>query len=243
MNKSIDRIIRSLLSKTPLYRLIDRYWMPYFRSNFKRIVPSTQIITPLTIKPENMTLDDCVRIQNHVNMISDKGQIVVKKFSSIGSGTVIIPGAHVPTVGLPQFFSYLHINDQERTITIEEDCWIGASCILLSKCHISRGAIVAAGSVVTKEVPPYAVVAGNPAKVIATRFSKEQIIKHEQILYPKEERKSEAELDELFRTIYHGLKSIGTCHLCLSDLEKLNTEMDKMHQKIYGSYNNDDDKI
>lgn len=229
MNKIFDRGLRAFLAHTPLYRLIDRYWMPNFKFLFKKIGPNSQIITPLTIKPGNMILDDCVRIQNHVNMISDKGTIRVKKYSSIGSGTAIIPGAHVPTVGLPQFFSYLHINDEERCIVIEEDCWIGASCILLSKCHIGRGAVVAAGSIVTKEVPPYAVVAGNPAKIIAVRFSKEQILKHEEILYPIEERMKISEIASLFDNHYHELKTIGTSNMTEDCKMKLKRELNKLN--------------
>lgn len=58
--------------------------------------------------------------------------------------------------------------------------------------HIGRGAIVAAGAVVTKKVPPYAVVGGVPAKVIGFKYTPEEIIEHEKILYPEEERLDES---------------------------------------------------
>lgn len=51
-------------------------------------------------------------------------------------------------------------------IVIEEDAWIGAGAIILPNIHIGEGAIVGAGSVVTKDVPAHAIVAGNPAKLI-----------------------------------------------------------------------------
>ncbi len=57
----------------------------------------------------------------------------------------------------------------EKPIVIEDDVWIGANCTLLSGVHVGTGAIVAAGAVVTKDVPPYAIVGGNPAKVIKYR--------------------------------------------------------------------------
>lgn len=235
MNRFFDKVLRSILSKTPLYRAIDRYWLPNFKYLFKKIGNNTQIITPLTVRPQNMDLDDFVRIQNHVNMISNQGQFRVKKYSSIGSGTVIIPDSHRPTVGLPQFFSYLHINDEEREIIVEEDCWVGASCILLSKCHIGRGSIVAAGSVVTKNVLPYSVVAGNPAKIIAVRFTKQQILEHERILYPAEERMKEAELDELFDKAYNGFSSIGVSAMNNYDREKLKIEQARMNFKSHSN--------
>ena len=55
-------------------------------------------------------------------------------------------------------------------IIIDNDIWIGASVIVLNGVHIGPGAVVAAGAVVTKDVPPYAIVGGVPARVIRYRF-------------------------------------------------------------------------
>jgi hypothetical protein len=60
-------------------------------------------------------------------------------------------------------------------IDIKNDVWIGANCTILDGVTIGNGAVVAAGSVVCKDVPPYAVVGGNPTKLIRYRFSKEII--------------------------------------------------------------------
>lgn len=68
-------------------------------------------------------------------------------------------------------------------IIIEGDVWIGFGSVLLSGVKIGRGAIVAAGSVVTKDVTPYSIVAGNPAVQIAERYTQEEIVQHESILY------------------------------------------------------------
>ena len=123
---------------------------------------------------------------------------------------------------MPQFATaFDHINDVDGTVVINEDCWIGAKAILLSKCEIGRGAVVGAGSIVTKKVPPYAVVAGVPAKIIAARFSIEQIIAHEKILYPPEERMSLSELHNLFDSYFDSKKVIGTSVLSESDKRKL----------------------
>lgn len=58
----------------------------------------------------------------------------------------------------------------EKTVKIEEDVLISANAIIINGVKIGRGAVVGAGAVVTKDVPPYAIVAGVPAKVIKSRF-------------------------------------------------------------------------
>ena len=64
-------------------------------------------------------------------------------------------------------------------VIIEEDVWIGSNAVILSGVRIGRGGVVAAGSIVTKNVPRYSIVAGNPAKVIKYRFDEETIRKLE----------------------------------------------------------------
>lgn len=64
-----------------------------------------------------------------------------------------------------------------KKITIENDVWIGEDVIIKAGVTIANGAVIGARSIVTKDVPPYAVVGGVPAKVIKYRFSEETIIK------------------------------------------------------------------
>jgi acetyltransferase-like isoleucine patch superfamily enzyme len=64
-------------------------------------------------------------------------------------------------------------------IVINDDVWIGLGVIILSPVIIGKGAIIAAGSVITKNVEPYSIVGGNPAKFIKMRFTPEEILLHE----------------------------------------------------------------
>ena len=185
-------------------------------------------------RPENISLDNYTRIQNHLNFISYKGKLKVKKYTAIGAGCIIIPGDHVPTVGVPQYLAgNLHINDVDGEIIVGEDAWVGAGTILLSHCSIGRGAVVAAGAVVSKPVPPYAVVAGIPAKVIATRFTIDQILEHEAILYPQEERMTKEELEKLFADNYQGKKSIGKSDMSAEDQERLKAARKELGMQDY----------
>lgn len=188
---------------------------------------------PLNLDPQKVELDSNVRLQPGIRIISNNGKVVVKRFTAIGAGTVIVPGSHTPTVGMPQYLSMEHINDKDATIVVNEDCWIGAGTYLLSHAQIGRGAIVAAGSIVTKQIPPYAVVAGSPAKIIASRFSLEQILEHEEILYPENERLSKDELEKIFKEHFEGKRSIGTSEISDEDLQRLNDAKKAKGIKIY----------
>jgi acetyltransferase-like isoleucine patch superfamily enzyme len=57
----------------------------------------------------------------------------------------------------------------QKGIVIEDDCWIAANSIILDGVTVGRGSVVAAGAVVSKNVPPYSVVAGVPARIIKSR--------------------------------------------------------------------------
>ena len=60
-------------------------------------------------------------------------------------------------------------------IIVDDDVWIGYGATILSGVHVGQGAIIAAGALVSKDVPPYAIVGGVPAKVIKFRFSKDVV--------------------------------------------------------------------
>lgn len=86
-------------------------------------------------------------------------------------------------------FEKMYFNVEEATskgdISIESDVWIGERVIVLSGVRIGQGAVIAAGAVVTKSIPPYAVVAGVPAQIIKYRFDKNTISELMKIDYEK----------------------------------------------------------
>lgn len=68
-------------------------------------------------------------------------------------------------------------------IIVEDDVWIGYGAVIISGIRIGKGSIIAAGSVVVKDVSPYCIVGGNPATFIKYRFTKKEQKKHESIVY------------------------------------------------------------
>jgi acetyltransferase-like isoleucine patch superfamily enzyme len=103
-------------------------------------------------------------------------------FAYIGCSGLVTIGKNVmmgPRVGIyaeNHNFSRVDIPMKHQGVThgfveIGDDCWIGANSVILSNVRIGQGAIVSAGSVVTKDVPPLGIVAGVPAKLVRTRSS------------------------------------------------------------------------
>lgn len=172
---------------------------------------TTQIGIPIQItNTKNVFLSEKTRIQSGCKIITYTGNFYLKNYSVLSYGVTIITGNHTPTVGIPQYvLGHSHKNDREKDIIVEEDAWIGANVTLLAGSHIGRGCVIGACSLVNKEIPPYAVAVGVPAKIIASKFSIEQIIEHEKKIYSEEERYSKDFLKELFAKYYVGKRSIG----------------------------------
>lgn len=109
-------------------------------------------------------------------------KLIVKNFVSIAQNVTFMLNAehyidHISTY--PFKTKILKTTKQEAfakgDTVVDDDAWIGYGSIIMSGVHIGQGAVVAAGSVVTKDVPPYAIVGGNPAKVIKFRFDEKMI--------------------------------------------------------------------
>jgi len=161
--------------------------------------------------PQNVFIYENTQIQPGLFVINAPTEkVIIKKNSSLAANVTLVPNSHVCTVSIPQFLlGYSHVNDKTADLVVEEDCWLGTGCIILSSANLRRGCVVGAGSIVTKEIPPYAVVVGSPARIIAVKFTIEQILEHEKNLYKETERFSYEYLKELFDKYYKGMKIFG----------------------------------
>lgn len=115
---------------------------------------------------------------------NDSEQLIIGSYCSIAPNTLFLLGGNHTLTNLLQYpikNKLFNSNCIEATtkgpIVVEDDVWIGINSTILSGVTIGKGAIIGACSVVTKDVPPYSIVAGNPAKVIKYRFSPEIIEK------------------------------------------------------------------
>ena len=103
------------------------------------------------------------------------------------------PGVHIHGGNHEMFKVGEWMDEVKKTsndglISIGDDVWIGANAIILKGVNIGRGAIIGAGTLVTKDVDAYNIVVGNPSKCIKKRFSDIEISLHESTLFQQLEK-------------------------------------------------------
>jgi phosphonate metabolism protein (transferase hexapeptide repeat family) len=137
-------------------------------------------VGPRTILQE-VTLGDYSYVVNDAQIT----YTTIGKFCSIAAMTRINPGNHPMHRATQAHFTYrasayfpgeaddADFFDWRRShhVTFGHDVWIGHGAVILPGRNIGTGAVVAAGAIVTKDVPPYTIVAGNPARIVRRRFS------------------------------------------------------------------------
>lgn len=200
MNK-IKKTLSSVYNA--LYSIHKRYIYPKLCS-YGYLSESANVQTPcILVGTKNMFLEENVSIGPDSIIYAPSTKLHIKKNSFTGPRVFISTGNHYSKVG--KFMRLLDDEDKKRDnvvlnhdVTIEEDVWIGANVSVLCE-RIGRGAIIACGAVVKKDVPPYAIVGGVPAKVLKMRFTKDEILRHEAELYPENDRLSDLLLTELFK--------------------------------------------
>lgn len=162
----------------------------YFESPFKGILLSEQVTNPNLIVGRysyysgyyhGHSFDDCARY-----LLPQPGadRLLIGSFCSIGSGAAFImagnqghrndwvstfPFHYMPEV--PAFTGALDGYAASGDTVVGNDVWIGSEAIIMAGVTIGHGALIGTRALVTKDVEPYAIVGGNPAKLIRKRFS------------------------------------------------------------------------
>ena len=162
-----------------------RLWVKWFLNPFKhkkgknaRICRNSRIdVMPFNnfVLGDNSTIEDFCTINNGV------GDVVIGQRSRIGMGNVLIGpvtigndvilAQNIVMSGLNHGYEDITLPPHnqpvtKKLITLEDEVWVGANVVIVAGVTIGKHSVIAAGSVVTKDVPSYSVVAGNPAKII-----------------------------------------------------------------------------
>lgn len=151
-----------------------------------------------------------IHIGNHVSLGSGSTIFATRAHCYIGDKTFSGPNLTIMTGDHPYDIkgNYMldcrkielqskgfDISRYDKDVIIEEDVWMGCNVTVLKGVTIGRGAIVGGGSIVNHSLPPYCVAAGCPAKVLKYRWSIDEVIEHEKILYSEDKRFSIKELE------------------------------------------------
>lgn len=120
----------------------------------------------LTAGSGSLVIGENVAISPCVNIGADNGEIHIGDHAAIGPGTVIRAANHCFASQDVPIMRQGHVPGK---VVIEEDVWIGANCVITPDVRIGRGAVVGAGAVVTRNVAPFSIVGGVPAREIGRR--------------------------------------------------------------------------
>lgn len=119
----------------------------------------------MILSPHGVEIGDYVSI-NHDTIISGQGGLKIGKYSMIANNVNIFTSLHgFQKRDVPMRFQTIECGK----VVIEEDAWIGTNVVIMPGITIGKGAIVGANAVVTKDVKPYSIVGGVPAKFIKNR--------------------------------------------------------------------------
>lgn len=182
-NPTLKRWIHHLL--IPRDQARPRLWVTWFVNPFvhrrhrRSVVCSTARLDVLPFRRFELGADSTIEDNAVVN--NGVGDVLIGPGVRVGIGTVligpveigaqVITAQHVVMSGLNHGYEDITrpIRLQPvstKPIVIEDECWIGANAVITAGVRVGKHSVVAGGSVVTKDVPPYSVVAGNPARVI-----------------------------------------------------------------------------
>lgn len=179
-NEKLKKVALKMLM--PRNQARPRWWVSVFLNRFFHKRGSHSLIrrrVRLDVMPfnkfelgENSTIEDFSTINNGV------GEVIIGKRTRIGLGSVLIGpvkigndvllAQNIIISGLNHGYEDVNIPISKQPVTtrqivLEDECWIGSNSVIVSGARIGKHSIVAAGSVVNRDVPDYCIVAGNPA--------------------------------------------------------------------------------
>jgi acetyltransferase-like isoleucine patch superfamily enzyme len=128
--------------------------------------------------------------------------VEIGMYAMLGPRVAVVGADHVfDTAGTPTIFAG---RPNARRTVIGDDAWIGYGAVIMSGVRIGRGAIIGAGSVVTKDVPPYEIHGGVPARKLRDRFSSpDEVLRHDRMLQSPPHR------GEYCAPLEHGFRAAG----------------------------------
>ena len=183
-----------------LMKIIRRAWgkllSKLYHGRYKHITSTSFVHYNVEVyNPDNLVMEENTNIDSSAVIMNGRAKLIMKKNSGAAIQLLVVTGNHLSVVGKNFKEVTNAVKDKvdvnhtmDRDVVVEEECWIGARCTLLSGASVGRGSVIGSNSVVRGIVPPYTVMVGNPAKVVGFRFTPEEVIEHEKVIYEELER-------------------------------------------------------
>lgn len=185
-------IIKANLLVKKCYRHFVR--IPYLRKQMEHMGNKVAFPQDFSVThPQNMWIGDDVSFGEGFRALNALATIRVNSHVMFGPGVTVVTGNHrIDVVGkymtevtnADKFdeVNGAQANPYDAPVIFEGDNWIGANVTILKGVTIGKGSVIAAGAVINKDVPPYEIWGGVPARCIGKRFTEEQIALHEKIM-------------------------------------------------------------
>ncbi|GAB3897685.1 acyltransferase [Larkinella knui] len=191
-NPRLKGLIHWLL--IPRHEARPRRWVSWFvnplihKRHRTSMIRSSVRLDVLPFSPFNLGAHSVIEAFSVIN--NGVGPVLIGDRCTVGIGSVVIGpvtigtdviiAQHVVVSGLNHSYEDVSRSIREqpvvtRPIVIEDECWIGANVVITAGVTIGRHSVVAGGSVVTRDVPPYSVVGGNPARLLKQYDTTEKI--------------------------------------------------------------------
>ena len=167
--------VQKVLNRISIYVMI-----PLFKEHGRNIIffPANSSFSYKTI-----SLGNDIFIGPGATLSASESQIVFGNKIMLGPNVTMMGGDHNSSViGKYMYDIHEKLPENDLPIIVEDDVWIGTGAIILKGVRIGEGSIIAAGALVIKDVPKYAVVGGIPAKILKMRFTSEEILEHKKKL-------------------------------------------------------------
>jgi acetyltransferase-like isoleucine patch superfamily enzyme len=140
--------------------------------------------TAAILGPANVHLGSDVLVLDQCWLSAVEARLTIGDKVMLAPRVALITGDHnIREIGRFMFDVHDKRPGDDQPITVGDDVWIGYSACVLKGVTIGRGAVIGAGAVVRHDVPPYAIAAGVPAAVVGRRFTYDDVVAHETILY------------------------------------------------------------
>lgn len=159
--------------------------MPFKFCLFKKCGKKVIIGRNCNLTYNNITIGNDVSIGENAVFMATRAEIIIGDHVMFGPHVFVITGGHrLDLVGriMKSIKNKEKLSENDKDVVFKGDNWIGANSIILKGVVVGQGSVIAAGSVVTKDIEPYSIYGGVPAKKIKMRFSENLLCEHKRIL-------------------------------------------------------------